>query len=259
MKMPNDLSFAVGSLSSGEQAFWKPLLSRKIGMNLGIEYLIRSKLIREFMTLPCSIFVKRDYEKKVVTINKANIQNDKHATLYDVKNWLISECDEEQPIPSIEEFIVRDVDLFCSSHTILKGYTPLYFDCNSIEWRRNRGNNGHPMPDYIYEDYFHKMLNPISHASKREGFLWKAFTTAYIPAIEHIAMEEEEPSYRGWGSSIGRRRKTKSPQPSFLNQQNLIEKNFKNIWLGWLKWKKFMLFNTVPGELIFMREYASLA
>lgn len=233
--------------------------SKKIGMNLGIEYLVRSGLIREFMVCPCSIFVKSGDDKKVVTINKANIQNDEHSTLYCVRKWFVSDCDEQQPIPSMEESIVRDIDLFISPEVILRGYAPLYFDCSSVEWKRNRGNNGHPMPEYIYENYFHKMFTPIAHSIKREHFLWGNFTSAYIPAIDHIAVEDESYLRSGWTAGPFRRNTRRQKTPSYAGQQKLIERNFKNIWHAWLKWKKFMLFDTVPGELIFMRDYAKLS
>jgi hypothetical protein len=234
-----------------------PQYSKKIGMNLGIEYLVRSGLVRGFLEFPCSIFVKSASDDKiVVTINEANTQNDKHAVLYSVRNWFVSDCDEKQPIPSMEETIVRDVDLFIDPAVVLPGFSPLYFDCNSLEWKRNRGNDGHPMPDYIYEDYFNKMLFPTSHKVKKESFLWNCFTTAYIPSIRHMVNDEMSIEYMpGYMPSL--RRKSKNKAHSV--QQKLVERNFKTIWQAWLKWSKFMLFDTVPGELIFMRDYSQLA
>ena len=224
--------------------------SKKIGMNLGIEYLVRSGIVREFIKFPCSIFVKSGEEKIAVTINKANIQDDENCVLYSVRNWFISECDEKQPIPSMDESIVRDVDLFHSTKVVIRGFSPIYFDCNSIEWKRNRGNNGHPMPDYIYEDYFHKMLSPTAHKIKKENFLWGCFTKAYIPSVHHMVSEKYN-----FGEYLGG-----SPRSStFLKQQKLVEENFRAIWWAWLKWKKFMIFDTVPGELIFMRDYTALS
>jgi hypothetical protein len=231
-----------------------PRFSKKIGMNLGIEYLVRSGLVREFMTFPCSIFVKSaDGVKVAITINKANTGHTEHCTQYSVRNWFISDCDEKQPIPSMHEEMVQDVDLFHSPSVILKGFSPLYFDCNSVEWKRNRGNNGHPMPDYMYEDYFHKMFSPIGHKVKRETFLWSCFTEAYIPSIKHMIDDDYGNSYIP--SSI----RNKARSTVHLKQQKLVERNFRTIWWAWQKWKKFMLFDSIPGELIFMRDYSALA
>ncbi len=218
-----------------------PLLTKKIGMNLGIEYLVRSGLIKKFMELPCSIFVKSSSTKVVITINTANT-----GKKYCVRNWCISSCREDQPIPSMLEYIVGDSDLHHDSSVVLTGFTPLYFDCNSVEWKRNRGNNGHPMPDYVYEDYFHKMLSPLSHHIKKETFLWDSFVNTYLPSIEYM-IDEEVPHH--WGRS------SSSRGLIHTRQQRLVEKNFKGVWRAWLKWKKFMLFDTVPGELIFMKDY----
>lgn len=236
----------------GELKIPMPKFSKKIGMNLGMEYLVRSGLVRDFMTFPCSIFVKSGEDKIAVTINKANTGHTETCIQYSVKNWFISDCDEGQPIPSMQEEIVRDVDLFHSPSVILEGYSPLYFDCNSLEWKRNRGNNGHPMPDYIYEDYFHKMLSPATHQIKKEAFLWACFTEAYIPSIKFMIDDD----YRDYVPMSHRRTLKKTVH---VEQQKLVERNFKTIWWAWRKWKKFMLFNTVPGELIFMRDYAALA
>lgn len=241
----------------GEFKIPTPRFSKKIGMNLGIEYLVRSGLVREFITFPCSVFVKSaDGIKIAVTINKANIGHTEHCTQYSVKKWFISDCDEKQPIPSMQEEIVRDVDLFHSPSVILKGFSPLYFDCSSVEWKRNRGNNGHPMPDYMYEDYFHKMFSPTGHKVKRESFLWEAFTEAYIPSIRH--MVDQSYSFDEFVPNSIRSRRT-ARNDVHVSQQKLVERNFKTIWWAWRKWKKFMLFDSVPGELIFMRDYSTLA
>ena len=230
-----------------------PKFSKKIGMNLGIEYLVRSGLAGEFMEFPCSIFVKSANSKVAITINKANTGHTKHCTQLSVKNWFISDCDEDQPIPSMQEHMVRDVDLHISPAVVLKGFSPLYFDCSSLEWKRNRGNNGHPMPDYIYEDYFHKMLSPTSHKVKKESFLWECFTEAYIPSIKHMV----EGDY-SFDEFVPRSIRKTVKDTIYAKQQRLVETNFKTIWWAWIKWKKFMLFDTVPGELIFMRDYSAM-
>jgi len=224
---------------------WTPpntdFVPKKIGMNLGIEYLIRSGLIKKFMTLPCSIFVKAKNNCKVaITINEANDKD----VMCCVRNWFISNCEKHQPIPTMKEYMVPMDELHLHPAVILRGFTPIYFNCNSLEWKRNRGNNGHPMPDYIYEDYFKRMFSPPLHYLKKENFLWKGFTDTYIPSIDHMVENH-------W-SEYSRNRRI-----NYSYQQKLVEANFKTTWQIWLKWRKFMLFNTVPGELVFMGDYVA--
>lgn len=218
----------------GEIGFSKPRYSKKIGMNLGIEYLVRSGLIKSFMTLPCSIFVKTiDNIKKVITINKANVTDSEK---YCIRNWSISNCQKDQPVPSMTEHMVHGKDLYNDPAVILKGFAPLHFDCSSVQWRRNRGNHGHPMADYIYQDYFQKMLFPLSHKFKKENFLWKTFVNTYIPALPHMVINQHLIENN-------------------VREKELLKTNFKTLWQSWQKWQKFMLFDTVPGELIFMKDY----
>lgn len=220
-------------------------------MNLGIEYLVRSGLIREFMEFPCSIFVKSGYKKIIVTINKANNGHTEHCTMFSVRNFLLHLCEEKSPLPPMTDHMVRDVDLFHHEAVVVRDFAPLYFDCNSIEWKRNRGNGGHPMPLFVYNDYFANMLYPKPHKIKREKFLWESFTQAYIPSIDY--MIDDKPYVGSWYPGPGVK------ADKHKAQQKIIESNFKVIWAAWRKWQKLMLFDTVPGELIFMKDYAALA
>lgn len=217
-------------------------ISKKIGLNLGIEYLVRSGAIKSFATFPCSIFLKSPSKRVVVTITKANSGHTDDCTMYCVRNWFISSCEKDQPIPDMKEVIVKDVDLCSDPSVILKGFVPIYFECKSTEWKKNRGNNGHPMPDYIYKNCYDNMLTPLSHEIKKLNFLWLSFTKTYIPAISMLVnAQRHHPSYRR--------------SDDFDEQRKMVEGNFKNIWQSWLKWKKFMIFDGVQGELIFMRDY----
>lgn len=225
-------------------------IPKKIGMNLGTEYLVRSDLIKKFLNLPCSIFVKSNEDRVVVTINKSN---NKENTCC-VRNWFISSCEENQPIPNMKEYMVECKELNCHPAVILRGFTPIYFNCNSVEHKRNRGNGGHPMPDYLYRSYFNDLLSPIHHYKKKEDFLWSTFVDTYLPSIRYIT--DRELHYHYFYSKLS---KEAIKRRNYDRQQKLTEANFKNTWKSWLKWKKFMLFDTIPGELIFLKDYIIFA
>lgn len=218
---------------------------RKIGLNLGIEYLIRSGIIKSFIDFPCCIFVKNGDQKVVVTINPSN---DKE--YFCVRNWLLYRCRDSQPIPPMEEHMVSQEELYKHKAVILEGYSPLYFDCRSVKTKLNKGNGGHPMSQNEYAQFFENMLNPYEHFIKKERFLWKSFTDVHIPSIEFLHEEEHKPS--GWHFYVYTQI---SPSKKILQQMELVRTNFKTLWQYWIKWKKFMLFFTTPGELIFMNEY----
>lgn len=221
---------------------WTNNIANKEGgnnkLNLGIEYLVRSDLIKQFIEFPCSLFVENDEFKVVVTINKS-----RNKSKFCVRNWFISNCKKEQPIPFVKEYMVDKDKLFEHSAIILQGFSLVDFRCSFSEWSRNRGNGGHPMPDYIYKNYFDNQLSPLENSMNKEMYLWNCFTKIYVPSIARLV------------EAIGNVGFYSTELNLSFEEQKLIEEHFKNIWNYWLKWKKYMLFPTIPGELIFMKEY----
>lgn len=192
-------------------------------MNLGLEYLIRSKLTSSFVNLPCSLFLKNEIanRKLVVTLDRKN-------GYYIFKHWHLNDCGTNQVLPKMEEF--RSSQLINSS-SVVSGYSILKYKEEKFPIKYNSWR--FPMSKELYDDFHNHFINSRRHARAKEEWLWHVFLSTYIPDISFPRFEF-----------------------TLFNYQKTIERLHPKKWKIWNLWRKHMLdFPGIPGEFIFMDAY----
>jgi len=203
-------------------------------MNLAIEYLIRSGLAREALTLPCSLFLNsKENEKLVITISK-------RIEKYTIKHWEIFNCGNDQALPSMKDYTSENM---FSDLVIPSGFHPLHFEEQPVPTEGNTWRE--PMSTNKYIAYTNNFPSSENHKIIREVWLWKAFAKIYDPPrskFTHSFLPIYAPS---------------SPQ-YYLKDCCLkrLQTDSKNkcpqYWKCWLMWRKHMLDSYTPGELAFI-------
>lgn len=204
-------------------------------MNIAIEYLTRNGLLRELLTIPCSLFLKnKDGQKLVVTIHEDEQE-------YLVSQYKIYECLFDSRFPPIDRYFSSD--LFNDPHVLVSGFEPIECLPRSISVDENGYNS--PMPTEIYNSYFENILNVEGHRRKKEQWLWSAFVDIFhpqMPTFSFMMSRLYSFPYRFGDSS------------DMEEQQANIRNNFPHDYKNWLTWKTMMLdFDGVPAELVFRR------
>jgi len=207
-------------------------------MTPAIEYLIRTDLIKEWLVVPCSIFLcnRSDYQKVVVTI----AEEFKPSDHYSVKHWHLNRCSEEQALPFMDECRVSKDLVFNHSATILPNHLLLTYHQESIASHHNSFRQ--PMSPELYDYYFENTTESTLHTKKRLNWLWREFVRTYAPQLS---------SCQGYISNVYR-----SDASLADEQRNLVCKYMKRQWKFWLMWQKHLLL--APGELVFYKEYLNV-
>ena len=186
-------------------------------MNLGIEYIIRSRIVESLFVPPLSLFlVNCANEKVIVTINQ---KKDSSSLIY----WDLASCSRESGLPPMSEIPLeneglefREIQEKLGGHRLL-AYKEIFVPDNYNNWR-------YPMPNFLYNNYSDSMLDSEPHRRRRKLWLWRAFTHTYC-----IYEECEDVS-------------------DMIRQQEDIMR--LRYWKFWMLWKKHFLFLR-PGELLF--------
>ena len=187
-------------------------------MNLGIEYLIRTGTIKDFLEAPCSLFCRtEENDKFVITLHEEN-------TGYVIRHWKVFAAGKN--LPPMEEFYTEDP--FEDPRIKPSGSTLLEYQEEPVEDHDNYYNR--PMAISLYKSYCEHFLNSNKHQRVKEVWLWRSFTKAANIKFErrvHFYME-------------------------YLTEAAIVEEKYPDDWRRWLVWRKHMLdFQGVPGELIF--------
>jgi hypothetical protein len=195
-------------------------------MNLAIEYLIRTRLCRDFLKIPCSIFLLGEYDDLVVAIHEAN------SGKYCIKHWVVSDCQEDYILPPVKEFYIQKRNIWTSNKTIVPEYSTIGYFTEPI---RNRQNNyRQPMSQLIFSLYHDSFLDSRFHRTKKMAWLWRRFAHVYL---------EKSSKTNGFITLY----------PTMLE----IKDTSSRLWKIWLKWSEHMLLN--PGELAFWECYENQA
>ena len=206
-------------------------------MNLGIEYLVRTDLIKGLFTVPCSLFLTNfdTGAKLVITISNEFTPTE----FYNVKHWNITACKNEQVLPSFAEYQVPKNEVFTSHYTVVNGYRLLSFTYGGIPIFLNSIHG--PMEANTYEMYYNGVLTGIGHFQNKENWLWREFTKIYVP---HLSTSNS----------------TYIPKPYSMianEQRSIVYAYYKDLWQYWEKWMKYLLdFPGIHGELLFRKEYS---
>jgi hypothetical protein len=206
-------------------------------MTPALEYLIRTELIKEWLTVPCSLFLlhdEDDQKKMVVTIN----EEFKPSNHYSVKHWKIGLCSPEQALPFMNEFRIAKDMVFNHPAVVLEGYDLLRYQQESIASYHNTYRQ--PMSPELYGHYYEHTTDSLLHTKKRTNWLWSQFVHIYAPDLS---------AYSHYISSMFRSEASLADE-----QRDLVCKYMKKQWRYWLMWQKHLLLS--PGELIFYKEYS---
>ena len=204
-------------------------------MNLAIDYLIRTNLIKGWLDIPVSLFLnKRNGNKFVLTISEEFKKSD----FYSVKHWNIENCSEEQSLPSMISFSIPKSEIFSSPAIILPEYSLLEYKSECIISHLNEYNR--PMYRELYNHFYEQIINGRTNKKTRINWLWKQFIRVY--SINLYSREH-------YISSVY------CSEDDLANaQRNIVCSHMKKEWQCWELWQKYMLLN--PGELIFYKEYS---
>ena len=203
-------------------------------MNLAIDYLTRTNLIKEWFDIPISLFLNKNDNKLVLTISEEFKKSD----YYSVKHWDITNCTKEQSLPSMISFSVAKSEIFSSSAIILPEYSLLEYKSEYITSYFNEYN--HPMSRDLYNHLYEQIINGRANKKTRINWLWRQFIRVY--SINLYSREH-------YISSVY------CSEDDLANEQrNIVCNHMKKEWQSWELWQKYMLLN--PGELIFYKEYS---
>lgn len=135
-------------------------------MNLCLEYLIRTETIKDFLMLPCSLFLESDEEqKKVVVFSKK-----RHHIC--TQEWDVSPCNPQHVLPPMKEFVISSV----FEYKIPLPFYPLRYQASSVP--RYYGSR-HPIEQQVYEYCVDNQLTSKYHQITRRVWLWATFLKTY--------------------------------------------------------------------------------
>lgn len=204
-------------------------------MNLAIEYLARSAVVKQAFKAPISLYLNHKKFKLVITIRDELPSSN----YYTVNHWNLSNCNSNQVLPSISEFRVPKEKLFSHHATILSECMLLKYTCECVPSEANEKHT--PIMHDIYSCYFDGFSNNLYHREAKVNWLWDRFIEIYFPEISSAK------SYINQSYSVNRLAE---------KQRTLVMKKKPKIWSFWKKWHKYMLFpEFIPGELVFANEY----
>ncbi len=207
-------------------------------MNIGVEYLARTRLVEDLITYPCSFFLanKNNGNKIIICINKD--QN------YLVKQWNLYQCNASQALPPMEGWETSEIT---DTKIILPGMEILSYKHMSIPARENTTRK--PMDKYngYFDDYLERF---DLHNKYKERWLWNSFLSIYSPELVALGMEIKR-NVNMYG--------VYAIHEIMENQKQIIEFRYPKIWKYWNLWRKHMLdFDGVPGEFVFAGHYSGM-
>jgi hypothetical protein len=204
-------------------------------MTPALNYLIRTNLIKDWFSPPCSLFLyKENYEKFVITIS----EEFKPSSKFSVKHWRVGQCNSEQALPSMNEFCVPKDMIYRHPAVFVAG-------CRLISWehpiKTEHNSFKSPMMPSLYYNFFDFSIE--NQKELRMNWLWDKFVRIYAPDICILYNESDKYSW---------------PYPSrneiIEKQRNAVCLRKKREWKYWILWQQHMLLN--PAEFVFHKEYA---
>jgi hypothetical protein len=208
-------------------------------MNISLEYLQRTGVLKDIASYPCSLFLTHPYNN-----NKIVIVVDRRGDKFILRQWDVFACEADQILPPLKETVVENP---FEAKFIPFGY--ILFDCRtqSIPWRENGVT--HPMKQDRYYAYFDNICqnNFIRHNEAKDRWLWAAFISIYHPELLVYSMSVKRSLnfYSSYGES------------EIINdQKQIVDTNFPRDWKCWNIWRRHMLdYMGVPGEYLFRHAY----
>lgn len=205
-------------------------------MTPAIEYVIRKNIVKDWLSIPCSLFLtnKNNNEKIVITIS----DEFEKSNFFSVKHWNLETCTKDQALPGMLEFRVPKEDVFSSKYVVISGYEIKYVpELIKVAFNHYRS----PMSAELYQYLIQNTFQSIHHDKYRANWLWSKFKEIYLPDFQikkayiHTVFSEED--------------------YIFTEQRYVVKNTMKKEWRYWQMWQKY-LFLQKPAELIFAKEYS---
>lgn len=203
-------------------------------MFLAIEYFTRKGITRDWLTVPCALFVSSGGEKFIITI----CEEFKPSEYFAVKHWQIEQCTSKQAIPPFVEYRVPKSEVFRHPAVIVPGCRLMPYTVEPIPASYNQIFR--PMMAEFYNYYYQNYLESHAHSQAKNRWLWNAFIKVYLPDLSNIS------NYILM---------FKTAEEIASDQQKAVEKYHQEVWQYWLKWCKYMMYPGIPGELVFASDY----
>jgi hypothetical protein len=207
-------------------------------MTLGMEYLIRHRIVEDMVEYPLSLFLE-GAERVALTFDR------KGNTKLLVRRYLIDRTDTKAALPPCDEFVIKSSAMFSDPRIVIDGMHPISYVEEPVEASLNSPRR--PIESEVYHYYALNLLNSGYHRSVKESWLWRAFYEIYmLPFTESkgAAWDElEEELVR-------------------MNAKDFARKD-KYLWTHWLLWKRIIMPESmmkltergVAGELAFSPVY----
>lgn len=142
-------------------------------MNLALEYLVRTKSIRNFFRTPSSLYLERGDDKIVVTFD-GTVEG-----CYRLKRWHLSDCPIGHLLPYSISVLVPQGQIFDNRAVIPQGFQPIPYCQESVDTSLNSYKR--PMSADIYEFFVGRMLCSEPHVEHKERWLWESFYYRFLP------------------------------------------------------------------------------
>lgn len=202
-------------------------------MNLAIEYLQRSKTIRNFLQPPCSLFLENDDGRKLVVTLEETIAD---LTCYLVKQWDVWAKVPDDPLPRYNSCLVPKSAVFADERVVPEGYRPIQYTEEPVDTSNNTFKK--PMPEELYEFYCWNYLNAKCHKATKEDWIWDVYMAVHHPDMDLGFSVHDLIFYK----------------VVMKQEQKLHLRKIPASWHRWCLWKKHLIPDdcaTVATELIF--------
>jgi hypothetical protein len=206
-------------------------------MSLGVEFLVRTGVIKSLFEMPCNLFVENTNKRmgKVILLKEALDHPDFcTATIYH-----LDAVDVDSQLPVSESHTLPLEKIFEHEKVILSGYKPIPYCGQSINTSQNVYNS--PMEESEYTYYIANYLCSERHKVTKADWLWHAFLKLQLPTIVM--------PFWNYMDFWNRRLKTEK-------EQNIVKNKYKPYWLKWAIWRNELIKDeVVPSELVFKEAY----
>lgn len=214
-------------------------------MNLGLEYLLRHSLNKNFFELPCSIFLEKP-PKRSKRQDRMAVYIDQKNDQCSVKQWLLTDCESEQLLPPMEEFYVQNV-MNELELIIPKQYRPIQYIPGAVIDRQNTWRK--PMNKETHDKFHNQIIRSPWNKAWKVLWLWETFTWVYFDSDK-----ADSPVGRMLRMDKGSLENRQYPIMCKYLQRDMrvAAEQYPKIYSIWEKWQQNILLpSNSPGELIF--------
>jgi hypothetical protein len=204
-------------------------------VNLAIEYLLRTGLLREFMDKSASIFLSGPKNHNLVVV----VEKLDHKHI--IRSWLVDDAVPQYALPPMTDYL--SLEPFKDLSKLRTTYDMFKYQEENFPSRYSA-----PMDQRLYNEYLENILISKKHVEAKRRWLWKLFLSIYAPDVQKSITQY----HFGYFSA--------SSDLIMGRQQQVVQYDLPKIWKNWLMWQDFLLLpESVPGELIFASSFSDFS